>query len=379
MPRPCPQTRLVDCFLMELYQSAAEPLPDGFCNDGIWDANDTERSADHAAQVWNPDQPLPDELRALSAEVLGVPVRHLPPGRVHDLYLQFLAWWDEQRDCANVEGVAGEPRFRTPPSVSTFHKQWSQKWHHVLKFRQAAQHSYCQTCFELKQAMEGARGDLVSKVQIARDLRRHIRSQYQDRVVYWSQRWASRQMQDILVIIIDSMDKTKFAIPRYPFPEKPKELEGFNRPKLVCTAALAHGWATCVYLADEDQPHGGDTFCEVLFRVLEEVAQVAQVTGKPMPRHLVVQADNTTAQCKNHIGTLVMAMLVAKFKFITANLQFLRVGHTHEDVGAPLRLRGFRSVASRMLQEGPKGNASEQGASASAPTTEISFSQSWST
>jgi hypothetical protein len=325
---------LIDCFFIELYQSAAEPLPEGFLSNGA--NNDTDVVDDHAAQVWNPDHPVPDELRNLSDDILGVPVRHLPPGRVHDLYLQFLAWWDEQKSCADVEGVAGEPRFQNPASVATFYRRWSQKWHHVMKFRQHSQHSYCQTCFELKTAMQQARGDLGRRAAVARDLRKHIRDQYQDRVLYWSMRWASRQDQDVLCIIIDSMDKTKFALPRYPFAEKPKELEAFNRPKLVCTAALAHGWATCVYLADDDISHGADAFCEVLLRTIEEVAKVSQVTGRPMPRHLVVQADNTTAQCKNHAGTLALAMLVAKYKFCTTTLQFLRVGHTHEDVGPPL-------------------------------------------
>lgn len=322
---------MVDWFFIELYQSAAEPLPEGFLNNN--DGDDSDVVADHAAQVWNPDHPLPDELRNFNDDILGVPVRHLPPGRIHDLYLQFLAWWDEQKNCAEVEGVAGDERFQQPACVAGFYRRWSQKWHHVLKFRQVGQHSYCQTCFELKRAMQQARGDLGRRAAAARDLRRHIRDQYQDRVLYWSLRWASRQHQDVLVVIIDSMDKNKFALPRYPFAEKPKELEHFNRPKLVCTAALAHGWATCVYLADDDISHGADAFCEVLLRTIEEVAKVSQATGRPMPRHLVVQADNTTAQCKNHAGTLALAMLVAKCKFCTATLQFLRVGHTHEDVG----------------------------------------------
>jgi hypothetical protein len=181
--------------------------------------------------------------------------------------------------------------------------------------------------------MHSARGDVAAKINFARLLRQHIRDQYQDRLIYWGLRFASRQYQDVLVIIVDSMDKTKFAIPRYDFPEHPKELETLIRPKLICTAAIAHGWCTYIALSDEDMTHGGDHFSEVVLTVLQKVSEVSEATGIPMPRHLVTQADNTPAQCKNGVGTLLMALLAARRKFITTNLMFLRVGHTHEDIG----------------------------------------------
>ena len=317
-----------------MYASAAEPLPDALRVTILEEVRESQ-------SLWNPDLPLPDEIRELTSDVLGVAVRYLPPGRLHDLYLQFLAWWDDQKATIGVagvchEGVAGELNCRRPPSFTSFCRRWHGKWSRVLKFRQPTQHSCCQTCFELKVSMKEARGDLSKKLHYAHLLRTHIRAQYQDRVVNWSLRFASRQFQNVLVNITDSMDKTKFGIPRYPFGERPKELDGFNRPKLVCTAALAHGWCTYVCLADDDLNHGADAFGEVLLRVLEEVYKVSQATGRPMPQHLVVQADNTTAQCKNGLGTMLLAALVARYKFVTASLHFLRVGHTHEDVGQPL-------------------------------------------
>ena len=318
-----------------MYESAAEPLPDALRVTVLEEGKESQT-------LWNPNLPLPEEIRELTCDVLGVTTRHLPPGRPHDLYLQFLAWWDDQKASMAVagvcnEGVAGELKCRGAPCFNTFVRRWHGKRSRVLKFRQQSQHSCCQTCFELKVSMKEARGDLAKKLRYAQLLRAHIRAQYQDRVLYWSLRFASRQYQNVLTIIIDSMDKTRFSIPRFPFGEKPKELEGFNRPKLVCTAALAHGWCTYVCLADDDLNHGADAFAEVLLRVLEEVYKVSQATGRPMPQHLVVQADNTTAQCKNGLGTMLLALLVARYKFITASLHFLRVGHTHEDVGWSLR------------------------------------------
>jgi hypothetical protein len=51
-----------------------------------------------------------------------------------------------------------------------------------------------------------------------------------------------------------------------------------------------------------------------------------------MLEHLVIQADNATAQAKNEEVAKLLAVLVGRYKFKTAILEFLRVGHTHEDV-----------------------------------------------
>ena len=64
-------------------------------------------------------------------------------------------------------------------------------------------------------------------------------------------RYESRNKSDVLTIIVDSMDRTKFAWPRFGFHRKPKLLDGVVRPRLVLTAAIAHGYCTCLYLAHE--------------------------------------------------------------------------------------------------------------------------------
>ena len=333
--RPSPQTILVDLFMQELYESAAEPLPDGFiAGPGPWEPDTLEGAADQNAEVWLGSVCLPEQICQLSAPALGVPVRHMPHGRLHDLYLQFLAWHEANLSGQGVEGVAGVAEADRPASYSTFWRHWKAKWACCLKFRKVSQHSCCQVCFDFKQAMRSCRGDLGKKLHHASRLREHLRAQYHDRCMYWSLRWASRQRQQVLSIIIDSMDKTKFGVPRYPFSDKPKELDGFVRPKLVCTAALAHGWVTSVFLNDDVVNHGADAFVEVVLQVLEQVSQVSQETGRPMPEHLEIQADNTSSQCKNSLATTFMALMVARCKFVTTNLFFLRVGHTHEDVGS---------------------------------------------
>jgi hypothetical protein len=67
-------------------------------------------------------------------------------------------------------------------------------------------------------------------------------------------------------------------------------------------------------------------------QTLEKVDAICKARGQPFPRHLVIQSDNTVAQAKTSHANLFMAFLVAKHKFMSANLFHLMVGHTHEDV-----------------------------------------------
>ena len=97
----------------------------------------------------------------------------------------------------------------------------------------------------------------------------------------------------------------------------------------------------------ESQVHGADAFCEVLMLTLCRVAKICQQRGRPFPTHLVVQSDNTTAQARwggcagwsicplqanNSVVMQFMACLVCLGFFTSATINFLMVGHTHEDI-----------------------------------------------
>ena len=191
-------------------------------------------------------------------------------------------------------------------------------WQKYLRIRKCSQHAQCTTCFELQRQMHGARNSIQSRLTAARALQIHYRDQYADRCLYWSMRHASRLRENVLVIIIDSMDKTKFAWPRYPW-RTPKELSDFIRPRLVLTAAMAHGYCTCLYLASERINHGTDGYLEILSSTIEQVRLICQERGWDMPEHLVIQTDNTVSQSKNSASHIFAALLVAwrMFKTIT--------------------------------------------------------------
>ena len=318
--KPDSQASLVSRFFSELYQSSAEGLPDGSLHNANWaeEHKNIEQLANAMGQF---DDLNPGVWQRLWFDVAGLPVRHMPPGQIHDVFLQYLAWHDEH---ANLQSP--------PASWSTFWRCWIGSWDKVLKFRMKSQHSRCDICHKYEQLIHGERGDVGKKIDWARQLRAHLRDQYADRALYWGMRWASKMHMPVLVIIIDSMDKSKFAVPRFNYHKIPKWLETLHRPKLVVTAGYAHGWCTKVWIAEDRLNHGADAFLDVLMRILEGVSEISHKTGKPMPRHLWIQSDNTTSQAKNEEKFQMMSWLIGKRKFDSISLNFLPVGHTHEDI-----------------------------------------------
>ena len=370
-PTDRPQRRACDQFFAELYMSAAEHLAEQDLDiDDIDediahdDASTFQRPASSTPagpsldMAWDPDTSMSTEvLMATSADISDWPERYMQHGRLSHLWWQFLAWW------ASLHDAAAQPQ-QVMPSYITFWRAWHDKWKRVLHFRKSSSHSRCSQCFHYQEALNRGNGDATSKREIAENWRRHLREQYHDRLLYWHLRWFSRQYRrqdvasqrpasqrptsqdrSVLTIIIDSMDKSKLVWPQYAF-RKPKRLDNLRRPRMVCTLAIAHGWTCDFFLTDDEVlSHGASHFCEVLSQTLNRVATIAAQEGREMPRHLVIQSDNTTSQAKNSLVGQFLATLTAQFKFETCTLNFLEVGHTHEDVDL-----AFGILLARVLQ-----------------------------
>lgn len=221
---------------------------------------------------------------------------------------------------------------RAAPSFVTFYRRWVAVWKQYLVFRKSSQHAQCLTCFELQQQMHNKGVGWAAKMKAAADMFQHNQQQYLDRCLYWSLRWASRAFQDVLCVIIDTPDRTRYAWPRFPYHKLPKDLAGILRPRIVVTGVIAHGYCTTLFYADENRPHGGAAFLEALMRTVSRVQRLCTEAGRAFPRHLVIQSDNTVAQAKNSLVMLMLAVLVSCGYFSTAVINFLMVGHTHEDI-----------------------------------------------
>ena len=350
-PTFCPKQAQVDEFFRDLYQSAAEPPAGGlhFSDELIvaWLLYCLFFSSSllcYSNFFYLACQVVPESPGDLEAEAgitetlkdwcaLSSPVefvvqncgssvhalrRYLPHGTPTDLYWQYLAWHEGRAEAGQPlkvfgprsSGVEATEQSR-PASWTTFWRVYT-IWFEILRPRAKSDHGQCQTCFELQTDMYAKHFTPQQKLEKAHAWRVHLQHQYLDRQIYWSLRHASKiKWSNILTIIIDSMDKKKTVWPKWAFDRPSKEIEKLGaRPRVVITAALAHGYTTSKFLAPDELSHGADAYCEVLCQVVQE----------------------TVSQAKNgHVGAFC-AYMVAKQLFHTVTLNFLMVGHTHEDV-----------------------------------------------
>ena len=122
---------------------------------------------------------------------------------------------------------------------------------------------------------------------------RHLGGVFSDRQVYSQMKTRAKQQRDILVCIIDSMDKSKFRLPRFAAGRTPKPLETKKRPELEFTACIMHGHSVMVYVCDAEQSTASDWSLEVLNLSLDKTFAKCQRNNEPWPNHLRVFTDNT--------------------------------------------------------------------------------------
>lgn len=209
----------------------------------------------------------------------GLARRYLPPGRPSDLYQLYLS-----HQIAHKAPAA---------SSSTFFRVFNETgWKQVLRFRAKSQHTMCTTCHKLKVAIRKAKGVQEHARQSDR-LYRHLAGQFTDRKVYAELKARSRYDRDLLTVICDGMDKSKFSLPRYHEGRTPKALETVARPSCEVYAVILHGHAVCTYVTDCDQSAGAAWVMEVLGRSFDVAFKASQRQGKPWPSVVKVFADNT--------------------------------------------------------------------------------------
>ena len=338
-----PKSRLVHLLLSHIYSHDAEPLlrtddngqvPGPRCDDPF------DPAAEHSPHKFNDDPATAyskaialldgwrpgEEASILMTKVDQLPIRHLPPGSVSDLHLQILS-------LCQVREIPKEEW----PSYWTSRAVYLEIWKEVLRFKPESLHSLCQTCYELRSAIFRKHIDWGIKLKKALDWREHLRQQSEDRAIYWAWKSASRAYDCTFVcIIIDACDKAKGVWPRWPRGRYPKDVAKVfadcPRPRSVLTAAIAHGWCTDFYLTDNEMPGGATIFCEILCQVFDHMWALCKANNWRFPAHLIVMSGNTVAQAKNQFALNFLALLVSRRKFATACLNFLMVGHTHEDV-----------------------------------------------
>ena len=209
-----------------------------------------------------------------------LPRRWLPHGSYYDLYTLYCS-----KQLSNGEKVA---------SKSTFYRVLkSSGWKKNIKFAPPSSHSKCSVCARLKGKIQNASG-IQAHADACDKLLRHLSGQFADRACYYECRSRSRSSpSDLLCIISDSMDRSKFSLPRFHRGRVPKDIENLKRPSCEMTTQIAHGVGIYTYLSDEDQTAGTTWVVETLNRTLQSVSGTLQKNGRPLPPVIKLFADNT--------------------------------------------------------------------------------------
>jgi hypothetical protein len=192
----------------------------------------------------------------VDADPNRLPMRELPHGNMAGLYLQFVAYCKSTGESA---------------CSKTLFYEVGKEWHTCLRFHKKSNHAVCAVCSELRAQIRRcteprlilimfflvvfrpapcalghlcpstlshhmAAEDFVRHAHLCDELLGHFTQQYRDRELYYLARERSRGRKDLLTIIVDSYDKAKIVLPKFPHggrnPKK-RDYEKSRRPSVL--------------------------------------------------------------------------------------------------------------------------------------------------
>lgn len=317
--RESTQAQHADAWLNWAYWNIAEPLAE------------TEQTCTGMKQADGEEDEQCDEILVNSLEFGGTCLaprapRHLPPGRIAELY-------DLYRT-SSLDRCAGS---------TTFGEVYRASWKKLMPFRAVGHHARCTRCAKLSKMRELARTK-EAKDEVAELQREHGQAIYADRAEYArAQRLSAESvralpgapesaasMDSVLTITIDGMDQAKFRLPRNLVATK--QFEKAWRPQQHMVGTIIAGLMEVYYLLPNDCAQDSNMQLTLLTHTLDKVSEQLQGRGRCMPANLIVQADNTCRETRNQFGLKWAAVLIMKGNFRSVTFQFMQVGHTHVDI-----------------------------------------------
>ena len=161
----------------------------------------------------------------------SLPPRELPHGNVANLFLMFAAY------CKSMQVETA--------CKSLFYKIAKRWLGTCLKFHKKSVHAVCQTCSRLRAAIRAC-SDFQKHAQLCDQLLGHYTQQWRDRELYWLARDRSQCQQDLLCVIVDSYDKAKVMLPKWPGNRCPKKTLYENTRRLLSfLLAIFYSWFIC--------------------------------------------------------------------------------------------------------------------------------------
>ncbi|CAK9111480.1 Uncharacterized protein SCF082_LOCUS51747 [Durusdinium trenchii] len=304
---------LIHAFLTECYVKHAEPVPEVHAER---ERHQTDRVTSFRVRKGKRPRRFKkrdDRLTETTAPLL----RLLPPGTYTDYHRLFLA---------------KNPTVKA--SLKLFTRVWEEGFAGRLQIRTAGQHTKCSICVLHKMLVRRLSDNAVARESQLRFWNEHMELQFADRQVYWSNRAMSRLGQDqngarTITIICDSMDHSKWCVPRSSVVASSKAFQQLHRPYLTCTGVLVHGHLVCIAFSEAHVAGGSNYTCEVLAYIFSRLAS----SGIDLRSYRVnCQFDNASKEGKNNAVCRLLSLAVARCRLGCARMCFTMSGHSHEDI-----------------------------------------------
>lgn len=197
-----------------------------------------------------------------------------------------------------------------------------------MTFRSASSHAECSSCIKYKALIAGLGHHLRARKAQQLMYYEHLKAQFDDRVQYWRARGLSRQRSLDICIILDGMDQGKFGLPRCNA-LRSKSFEGFSRPRMHVVGLICHGHFTMLSIAEADIRKDSNQSIELIAHALQRLRDNGVDVSNS---RLHIQADNTSREVKNGMVLRWLCGQVSASLLSSAECNFLRSGHSHEDI-----------------------------------------------
>ncbi len=214
------------------------------------------------------------------------------------------------------------------PSKSYFYSTWKRNCRSI-KVRKLGRFAKCSTCERLRRAISDAvaKRDHKNLPILRRQKADHNHLIAKERREYKKKRDKARlQPNNYLSIIVDGADQSAFGLPHFMI--KTKDDRGHSL-KVRLIGLLEHNQENKLRLftLTEEYPTGANHVIEAVHRFLTE-----RGNQSTMPRVFYIQVDNCTKENKNRYLFSYLECLIRWNLFDEIQVDFLPVGHTHEDI-----------------------------------------------
>ena len=243
---------------------------------------------------------------------------HLPAGVSRALvYVKYMATFTEEQ-IAQKEHA----------QESTFYQVLREDYPHV-KFPRTCAFSQCNVCSQIKSAIEKAQGT-YQKAILQQQRQHHLEQAASERRKFrkhWDKA-KSLNRDKYMCLIIDGMTQNTTTLPHYR-----RKAKWIAQHKYDChvQGIMVAGRNATMEFAYKNVSGNANMNITTLHNAILQEQNLRSEEGRPMPEVLYVQMDNVSSN-KGYVLFSYLALLLEKQVFRKVKVNFLIVGHTHENI-----------------------------------------------